>query len=178
MDTAKRDKWWDACLGSAWPVWQMGCSLFPSQTWRAGESSRERTRGRRLCSETFICLDSRQTPFRWPSQPEDRPFPLGLDPFTVPTHRTSSGSSQPSQSHSFSNFFAILASAGLRFLPGECNKSGLSAHRGTPGAQDLTSLVIGLLTDTLPITKFKVGVDPTWFEISLSSLSVVGVGKG
>lgn len=63
-------------------------------------------------------------------------------------------------------------------FPPRSNKSGLSAHRGTPGAQDLTSLVIGLLTDTLPITKFKVGVDPTWFEISLSSLSVVGVGKG
>lgn len=44
---------------------------------------------------------------------EDRPFSPGFDPYVVPASiLPSSGSSQPSQSHNFSNFFAIVASAG------------------------------------------------------------------
>lgn len=43
MDTAKWDKWWDVCLSSVWPVWQMGCSL--SFHCKLGERERAHERG-------------------------------------------------------------------------------------------------------------------------------------
>ncbi len=143
----KWDKWSDVCRTRVWPIWQMALSL--SFHPKLGKRKRAQERGHQgqcFCSQTFICLDSRQTPFRWPSQPEDRPFSPGLDPHMVPSGISpSSGSSRSSKSHNFSNFFAIVASAGWCFLPREGKKKWIIGAEQDPWGPGLTFLVIFLL---------------------------------